>query len=89
MTAPEVDKAQRLVDNMEIFIHDHASEMFIMTSILNKDIDEILMEMLVEGYATLRYRAQQLAGVSTNAGWDRIIEATDKAVETIRKELSE
>ncbi len=89
MTTPEVDKGQRLVDNMELFIHEHSSELFIMTSILDKDIDEILMEMVTEGYATLRYRAQQLAGVSTNAGWDRIIEATDKAVDIIRKELGE
>lgn len=88
MTAPEVDKAQRLVDNMETFIHTHASELFIMTSVLNEDIDEIIMEMLLEGYGTIRARAQQMTEVS-NAGWDRIIEATDKAVEAIRKELSE
>lgn len=88
MTAPEVDKAQRLVDNMETFIHTHASELFIMTSVLNKDIDEIIMEMLLEGYGTIRSRAQQMTEVS-NEGWDRIIEATDKAVEAITKELSE
>ena len=88
MTAPEVDKAQRLVDNMERFIHDRSSELFIMTSVLDRDIDEIIMEMLVEGYGTIRARAQQMTEVS-NAGWDRIIEATDKAVEAIRKELSE
>ena len=89
MTAPEVDKAQRLVDNMELFIYEHSSELFIMSSILDKDIDEILMDMLVEGYAVLRYRAQQSAGISTNEGWDRIIEATDKAVDVIRKGMSE
>lgn len=88
MTAPEVDKGQRLVDNMESFIHDHASELFIMTSVLNEDIDEIIMEMLLEGYGTLRARAQQMTEVS-NEGWDRIIEATDKAVEAITKELRE
>ena len=88
MTAPEVDKGQRLVDNMETFIHDHASELFIMTSVLNKDIDEIIMEMLLEGYGTLRSRAQQMTEFS-NEDWDRIIEATDKAVEAITKELSE
>lgn len=88
MTVPEVDKAQRLVDNMETFIHTHASELFIMTSVLNKDIDEIIMEMLLEGYGTIRARAQQMTEVS-NEGWDRIIEATDKAVEAITKELSE
>ena len=88
MTAPAVDKAQRLVDNMETFIHTHASELFIMTSVLNEDIDEIIMEMLLEGYGTIRARAQQMTEVS-NEGWDRIIEATDKAVEAITKELSE
>lgn len=88
MTAPAVDKGQRLVDNMETFIHTHASELFIMTSVLNKDIDEIIMEMLLEGYGTIRARAQQMTEVS-NEGWDRIIEATDKAVEAITKELSE
>lgn len=88
MTALEVDKAQRLVDNMETFIHTHASELFIMTSVLNEDIDEIIMEMLLEGYGTIRARAQQMTEVS-NEGWDKIIEATDKAVEAITKELSE
>lgn len=87
MTAPEVDKAQRLVDNMERFIHDHSSELFIMTSILNEDIDEIIMDMLLDGYATIRAHAQQLTEVS-NEGWARIIEATDKAVEAITRELS-
>ena len=88
MTSPEVDKGQRLVDNMETFIHTHASELFIMTSVLNEDIDEIIMEMLLEGYGTLRARAQQMTEVS-NEGWDRIIETTDKVVEAITKELSE
>lgn len=88
MTAPAVDKGQRLVDNMERFIHDHSSELFIMTSALNRDIDEIIMDMLLEGYATIRAQAQQMTNVS-NEGWDRIIEATDKAVEAIRKELCE
>ena len=88
MTAPAVDKGQRLVDNMERFIHDHSSELFIMTSVLNRDIDEIIMDMLLEGYATIRAQAQQMTEVS-NAGWDRIVEATDKAVEAIKKELSE
>ena len=88
MTAPAVDKGQRLVDNMERFIHDHSSELFIMTSVLNRDIDEIIMDMLLEGYATIRTQAQQMTEVS-NKGWDRIIEATDKAVEVIRKELGE
>ena len=88
MTAPAVDKGQRLVDNMERFIHDHSSELFIMTSALNRDIDEIIMDMLLEGYATICAQAQQMTNVS-NEGWDRIIEATDKAVEAIRKELCE
>ena len=88
MTAPEVDKGQRLVDNMEAFIHDHASELFIMTSVLNKDIDEVMMEMLLEGYGTIRARAQQMTGVS-NKTWDKFVSTTDKAVEAIRKELSE
>ena len=88
MTAPEVDKGQRLVDSMGTFIHEHASELFIMTSVLNKDIDEIIMEMLLEGYGTLRSRAQQMTEVS-NEGWDRIVEVTDKVVEAIIKELPE
>lgn len=88
MTEPEVDKGQRLVDNMETFIHDHSSELFIMTSVLNEDIDEVIMDMLLEGYGTIRARAQQMTEVS-NEGWDRIIEATDKAVEAITKELGE
>ena len=88
MTAPEVDKAQRLVDNMETFIHTHASELFIMTSVLNKDIDEIIMDMLLEGYATIRAQAQQMTEVSNN-DWDKIIEATDKVVKNIYKRLSE
>ena len=87
MTAPEVDKAQCLVDNLETFIHDHASELFIMTSVLNEDIDEIIMEMLLEGYATIRAQAQQMTEVS-NEGWDKIVEATDKVVKVITRELS-
>ena len=88
MTAPEVDKGQRLVDNMERFIHDHSSELFVMTSILNEDIDEIIMDMLLDGYGTIRTHAQQMTEVS-NEGWAKIIEATDQAVEVIRKELGE
>ena len=88
MTAPEVDKGQRLVDNMEIFIHDHASELFIMTSVMNKDIDELIMEMLTEGYGTLRSLAQQMTGVS-NECWNSVVVTTDKAVAAIRKEMSE
>lgn len=88
MTAPEVDKGQRLVDNMERFIHDHSSELFIMTSVLNEDIDEIIMDMLLDGYVTIRSHAQQMTEVS-NENWAKIIEATDKAVEAITKELSE
>ena len=88
MTAPEVDKEQRLVDNMERFIHDHSSELFVMTSVLNMDIDEIIMDMLLEGYATIRAQAQQMTEVS-NKDWDKIIEATDKVVKNIYKRLSE
>lgn len=88
MTAPEVDKAQRLVDNMERFIHDHSAELFVMTSVLNMDIDEIIMDMLLEGYATIRAQAQQMTEVS-NKDWDKIIEATDKVVKNIYKRLSE
>ena len=88
MTAPEVDTGQRLIDNMENFIHTHASELFVMTLVLNEDIDEIIMEMLLEGYGTIRACAQQMTEVS-NEDWDRIIEATDKVVKNIYKRLSE
>ena len=88
MTAPEVDKGQRLIDNMENFIHAHRSELFVMTTIFDEDIDEVMMEMLLEGYGTLRARAQQMTNVS-NEDWDTIIEATDKVVKNIAKRLSE
>ena len=88
MTAPEVDKAQRLVDNMENFIHTHATELFVMSSIFDDDIDGVIMEMLLEGYRTILARAQQMTEVS-NEDWDRIIEATDKIVKNIYKRLSE
>lgn len=88
MTAPEVDKAQRLVDNMENFIHAHASELFVMSSIFDDDMDGVIMEMLLEGYRTIRARAQQMTEVS-NEDWERIIEATDKVIKNIEKRLSE
>ena len=88
MTAPEVDTGQRLIDNMENFIHVHRSELFVMTSIFDEDMDEVIMEMLLEGYGSLRDRAQQMTEVS-NEDWDRIIEATDKVVKNIIKRLSE
>ena len=87
MTALEVDKGQRLVDNMETFIHTHASELFIMTSVMNKDIDEVIMDMLLDGYRTIRSLAQQMTGVS-NETWDKFVNTTDKALEAIQKELS-
>ena len=88
MTAPEVDKAQRLIDNMESFIHNHSSELFIISSVLDKGIDEVIMEMLLEGYVTIRANAQQITGFS-NERWEKSLKAMDEAVKVIARELGE
>lgn len=84
MTAPEVDKAQRLVDSLEDFIHLHRGEIFQISVILNIDIDRVIMDMLMNGYIGVRDQAQQLSGATTEE-WNGIVKTTEEYIDKLEE----
>ena len=88
MTAPEVDKAQRLVDNLEEFIHKHRAEIFQISAVMNEDIDEVVMDMVLAGYVEVRNQAQQMSEVS-NEEWSKVVELTSKIIDMVQNGMEQ
>ena len=88
MTAPEVDKAQRLVDSLEDFIHMHRGEIYQISVVLDRDIDEVIMDMLMSGYCEVRNQAQQVSGATTEE-WTESIKGTDELIDKLCEETVE
>lgn len=59
MTAPEVDYADRLGNNLDIFMAVHRADLGVMMMALDRDVDLILMDMLMAGFNEIKTVAMQ------------------------------
>ena len=84
MTTPEVDVADRAMNNMESFIHKHRAELFNICVVVHKDPEVVLLDMLMSGFEVIRNEVQQALEVS-NEEWAEVAESTDNILKIMEE----